>query len=62
MVVNDLDLVCIAILPSEANAPLIVDPDTVLPSALTSKLLEAISWRDAQILEGLGGINDDQLA
>ena len=62
MVVNDLDLMRIAVLPSKADAPLIVDPNTVLPSALSAKLLESVSRRDAQILEGLGSIDDDQLA
>lgn len=52
----------IAVLPSEADAPLIVDANTVLPSALPSKLLESVPRRDAQIIEGLGGIDDDQFA
>ena len=62
MVVNDLDLMRIAVLPSKADAPLIVDPNTVLPSTLSAKLLESVSGRDAQILEDLGGIDDHQLA
>ena len=62
MVVNDFDLTRIAVLPSKTNAPLIVDPDTVLPSTLSAKLLESVSGRDAQILEDLRGIDDHQLA
>src|SRR2546430_5958004 len=62
MVVNDLDLMGITLLPSEADAPLIVDPNTVLPSALPSKLLEPVPRRDTQIIESLSGINDDKLA
>lgn len=62
MVVYDLDLMGIPVLPSEANAPLVVDPNTVLPNALPSKLLESVSRRGTQIIERLSGINDDQLA
>ena len=32
MVVHDLNAVCVAIRPDEANAELVVDTDTVLPS------------------------------
>ena len=62
MIVNDLDLMRIAVLPSKANAPLIVDPNTVQPSALPSQLLQSVARRNAQIIESLGGIDDDQLA
>lgn len=62
MIVNDLDLMGITCLPSEADAPLVVDPDTVLPGALPSKPLEPVPWRATQIIERLSGINDDQLA
>ena len=62
MIVNDLDLMRIAVLPSEADAPLIVDPNTVLPSALPSQLLQSIPRRDAQIIEGFRGIDDNQLS
>ena len=62
MIVNDLDLMRIAVLPSEANAPLIVDPNTVQPSALPSQLLQPVARRNAQIIESLGSIDDDQVA
>jgi hypothetical protein len=35
MVVNYLNFIGIAIAPTEADAPLIVDTDTVLPTAIT---------------------------
>jgi hypothetical protein len=62
MVVHDLDVKRIAVLPSEADAPLIIDANTVLSSALPAQLLESVPWRDAQIIERLGGVDDDQLA
>jgi hypothetical protein len=40
VVVDDLDIVGISLLPTKADSPLIVDPDTVLtfPSKLTAEL------------------------
>jgi hypothetical protein len=34
MVVDDLDIVCVAIRPAKADAPLVVDADTVLSAPL----------------------------
>jgi len=34
VVINDLHIVGIAFFPSEADTPLIVDPNTVLPEAI----------------------------
>ena len=49
VVVIDLNFVCVSRSPQEANPPLIVDPNAVLPSSVTGKLLEAISWRHPQV-------------
>jgi hypothetical protein len=61
VIVNDLDLVRIAILPTEADSPLVIDADAVLARAITAELLEAIPRRHPEILQLLGGINHDQL-
>jgi hypothetical protein len=61
VIVCDLDIVGIALLPSEAQPPLIVDAYAVLPFALPSKLLEAISAWDAQVLKRLGCVQHGQL-
>jgi hypothetical protein len=58
MVVNDLDLMGIAFQPSEVDAPLVIDPNTVLPSAASSQLLEPVPPRHAQIIESLSGIDE----
>jgi len=34
MIIDDVDIVCIAVLPNKGNAILLVDPDAVLPSTL----------------------------
>jgi len=49
VIVNDLDIVGVAILPAEANTPLVVDTNTVLATAPTLKLLQSIARRYSQI-------------
>lgn len=56
MVVNDLDIMGVAILPTEANAPLVIDTDTVLAAPPTSELLQSIARRYSQIGYGIGRI------
>ena len=60
MVVNDLDLVRIAVLPAKADPPLIVDTDTVLSDPIALELLEPVARRDTQVIEGLGGVHRNQ--
>lgn len=62
MVVNDLNVVGIAILPAKADAPLIIDANTVLSGAIPVELFEPIARRGPEIDHGLGRINDGQLA
>ncbi len=62
MIVDDLNLVRITILPSKADAPLVIDSDAVLAGAITFQLLQAISRRHPKILEGFGGIDQDEFA
>jgi hypothetical protein len=40
MVINDLDIIGITVLPHKANAPLLVDPDAVLPLPVTVQCLQ----------------------
>lgn len=47
VVVNEFDLVRVAVQPSKADAPLIVDANTMLSGAITFELLEAIARRRA---------------
>lgn len=62
MVVNEFDTVRVTLCPPEADPPLIVDADTVLPGSIPAELLEAVSGRRAQVIEGLGRIENDQLS
>jgi hypothetical protein len=62
VVVDDLDFVCVSIRPSEADPPLVVDPDAVLSSAIAFEGLEPISWRRHQVAERLSAVQIEQFA
>jgi len=61
VVVGDFDIVGVPALPSEADSPLIVDPDTVLARAVSREALQSIPWGYAQVAQRLGGIQQQQL-
>ena len=62
MVVNDLDIMGVAILPTEANTPLVIDTDTVLAAPSSSELLQSITRRYSQIGQCLGRVQSDELS
>jgi hypothetical protein len=43
VVVDNLDLVRVTIAPNKADAVLIIDPNTVLPLAISSEFFETIA-------------------
>jgi hypothetical protein len=45
------------IAPPEADTPLIIDSDTVLPCTITEQTLEAIARRDPEVLQTTRSIN-----
>ncbi len=45
VIVDDLDVDCVAVIPTKTNAPLIVDPDRVLSGAISPQPLESKAWR-----------------
>lgn len=48
MIVHDFDGHGIAFAPQEAQPPLVVDPDAVLPGAVTLQGFKLVAGRDAQ--------------
>ena len=62
MIIHDLDFIRIASAPYEAEPPLIVDSDAVLAGAVALERLQAISGRNAKILQPLGRLKVEQLA
>ena len=61
MVVDDLDLPRCPVVPGEANAPLVVDADGVLPSPFASQGLQAVARRNTQVIELAGCIDHQEL-
>jgi hypothetical protein len=61
VVINDFYIVRVAIAPGEADAPPIVDANTVLTRPVARQPLQAVSRRDSQILDCLCGMDKDQL-
>jgi hypothetical protein len=51
VVVNDLDIEHVTILPSEADAPLLIDADAVLARAVALERLELIRWGDHEVTQ-----------
>ena len=62
MVVNNLNPFWTSVAPLEADTPLIVDSDTVLPRATTAQTLESVTRRNPKILQTTRGVNLPQLA
>ena len=62
MVVNDLNPFWTSVAPLEADTPLIIDSDTVLPRTITAQTLKPIARRNPKILQTTRGVNLPQLA
>ena len=56
MVVDDLDVVGVAVSPREADAPLVVDSDAELTRTPPAQLLEVIARRHAEVFKDDCGI------
>jgi hypothetical protein len=61
MVVDDFNLVGVALPPYEADAILIIDPDTVLAFALSVQRLQPVSGRHAQIIQRHRSMQQEEL-
>ncbi len=62
MVIHYLYVVCIPRGPHEANAVLIVDPNTVLPFPVSFEGFQTVSGRIAQVLQEGSGVYHHQLS
>ena len=60
MVVDNLDVIGVSFIPFEADAPLIVDPDTELTGTRPAQLLEVIAGRYAEVIKDHRGIQLSQ--
>jgi hypothetical protein len=57
VVVDDFDFVSATVAPTEADAPLVVDANAVLPLAIALQCFEVIARRHTQILKGSRAAN-----
>jgi hypothetical protein len=62
MVVDDPDIAWSSVIPDKADAPLVVDPDTVLPEPVTFQGFEPISRRYAQVIQLASTVHQTQFS
>jgi hypothetical protein len=62
VIVRDLDIVGVALGPSEADTPLVVDPNAHLPCAISFQSFESITGWVAQVLNRGCGIELPEFA
>lgn len=62
MVVNDLNPFWTSVAPLEADTPLIIDSDTVLPRTITAQTLKPVARRNPEVFQTTRSINLAQLA
>ena len=61
MVIDDFYVVRVALRPSETNSPLIIDSDTVLSRAVTTKFLEPVARGNSQVIKRVRAVEDYEL-
>lgn len=61
MIVDELDIVGVAVLPAEAKTKLVVHPNAVLPSPASRERLQSIPGRYAEILKTHRGVEYEHL-
>ena len=62
MVVGNLDVISIPIIPAKANAVLVVDPDAMLPLAVSCESFQPVSGNRGQVAERDCPVQMDELA
>src|SRR5690625_7597662 len=61
VVVDEFDIVRTSISPDEAETPLRVHADAVLPATVAGQTLQAVAWRDSEILYTLRRMDQFEL-
>lgn len=62
MIIDDLDADRVPVIPAEANAVLVVDPNGMLAFALAVERFEVIAGRNAEHAQIAGVVDDGELA
>ena len=61
MIIHDLNIICTCLLPTKTDAPLIVDPNTVLPGPISFECFKTVSGRYSQIFQTARNLKLSQL-
>jgi hypothetical protein len=61
VIVGDLHIEGITVFPSEADPPLVVDPDAVLSFPIAGKLLQTIPGRNSQVAQRISRVEHEEL-
>ena len=62
MIINNLNIVCILILPSETDSPLIINANAVLPFSIPGQGFKLVSKRDSKVLDCRAAIQHPELS
>jgi hypothetical protein len=62
MIVNQFRVVGIAFFPAEADPVLAVHPNAVLPGPISLQSLQAIAWRNSQVVQGSRPMQNPKLS
>jgi hypothetical protein len=62
VVINDFNIEGIALIPEEADPPLIINSYTVLSNTFSAKRLEPISGWDAKVVQESGIVDHPQFS
>ncbi len=62
MVIDNLHFVGFAVAPHEADPPLLIDPNAVLPCSVASKLLKLVPWEHREMIQPTGSIQHLQFS
>jgi hypothetical protein len=60
VIVDDFDIVAMALTPDKTDSPLIIDPNRVLPFPIASQCFQLISWRRSQNAQLRRSVNLEQ--
>tara|TARA_B100001971_G_scaffold201097_2_gene213501 strand:+ start:3952 stop:4251 length:300 start_codon:yes stop_codon:yes gene_type:complete len=58
VIIGDFNIVSVSSIPAEADAPLLIDADAMLPEAVAGKRLKAIGRGDAEFIKRSGVFDD----
>lgn len=61
MIVYDFNVVSVPLSPTEADAPLVIDPNAVLSLPVSGQFLKAVSRRDKKVIQLIRRIQGEQV-